>query len=390
MGTSRPENMLIQGDNLEALKALLPFYAGRVKCIFIDPPYNTRSAFEQYDDNLEHTQWLSMMYPRLELLRELLADGGSIWVTIDDNEGHYLKVVMDEIFGRRNFISSITWMKRTSPANDAKYFSTDHDNILVYARSRTSWLPNKLDRTEAQNSFYKNPDNDERGPWNSVTYTGNKTPLERPNLYYGIVNPNTGTTVYPTSGKTWRYSKETHESNELNRLLYWGKDGSSKVPRLKMFLSSANSLVPRSVWFAADAGSTQIAMTEQRGMFNVPFSTPKPEQLLRRILHIGSAPGDLILDSFAGSGTTIAVAHKMRRRYIGIEMGEHAATHCVPRMKNILDNECKGLSTLASSQQPAASSQQPAASSQQPAASSQQPGMEGRRLPFLQARQSSF
>ena len=343
-GDEQTENMLIRGDNLEALKALLPFYAGRVKCIFIDPPYNTRSAFEHYDDNLEHTQWLGMIYPRLELLREMLTEDGSLWVTIDDNEAHYLKVIMDEVFGRKNFLTSITWVKRTSPANDAKYFSTDHDNILVYARTKTSWSPNRLQRTQLQTSYYKNPDGDSRGAWNSVTYTGNKNRAERPNLYYEIKNPNTGVVILPPDTLTWRYGPETHKQNEADNLLYWGKDGKSRVPRMKMFLEDAKPIVPRSVWTATDVGSTQVAMLEQKTLHDAPFATPKPETLFQQVINIASFKGDLVLDSFLGSGTTAAVAHKMERRYIGIEMGEHAETHCVPRLRKVVDGEQGGIS----------------------------------------------
>lgn len=344
-GAGEPsENMLIQGDNLEALKSLLPFYAGKIKCIFIDPPYNTKSAFEHYDDNLEHTQWLAMIYPRLELLRDLLAEDGSIWVTIDDNEGHYLKVIMDEVFGRVNFISNIVWQKRVSPANDARYISSDHDHVLVYAKQKVSWKLNRLNRTEQQNSFYKNPDNDPRGPWNSVTYTGNKKREERPNLYYGITNPNTGEIIYPPETLTWRYGQDTHQRNVEQNLLYWGKNGESKAPRLKMFLEDAGAVVPRSVWSASEAGSTQQSMTEQKKLFNEAFGTPKPEALLEKIIHISTNPGDLVLDSFLGSGTTAAVAHKMGRQYIGIEMGEHCITHCVPRLRKVVDGEQGGIS----------------------------------------------
>ncbi len=344
VGDASAQNLLIQGDNLEALKALLPFYAGRVKCIFIDPPYNTKSAFEHYDDNLEHSQWLSMMYPRLELLRDLLSEDGSIWVTIDDNEAHYLKVMMDEVFGRNNFVANVVWQKRVSPANDATHFSSDHDNILVYAKRASTWRPNRLKRTELQNSYYKNPDHDVRGPWNSVTYTGNKRRDERPNLYYGITNPNTKEIVFPPDTLTWRYGMETHQKNEAADLLYWGKDGRSRVPRLKMFLSEAENVVPRTVWSSTDAGSTQQSMLEQKTLFALAFGTPKPELLMSRILWIATAENDIVLDSYLGSGTTAAVAHKMGRRYIGIEMGEHAATHCLPRLKKVVDGEQGGIS----------------------------------------------
>lgn len=356
-------NLLVQGDNLEALKALLPYYAGKVKCIYIDPPYNTGNEGWVYNDNVNspeikawlgavvgreaedlsrHDKWLCMMYPRLRLLKEFLRNDGSIWVNIDDNEAYTLKLLMDDVFGNRNFISSIVWCKRVSPANDAKYFSSDHDMILVYSKSKESWMPNRLGRTEKQNSYYKNPDNDARGPWNSATYTGNKSRAERPNLYYEIVNPNTGESVFPPDNLTWRYSLERHKENELQSLLYWGKDGRSKTPRLKMYLSDAEAVVPRSVWPYDDAGSTQTAMTEQRPMFGTPFPTPKPELLISRILEISSTAGDLILDSFAGSGTAGAAAHKMGRKHISVEMGDHAHTHIVPRYARVIDGSDQG------------------------------------------------
>jgi adenine-specific DNA-methyltransferase len=233
-------------------------------------------------------------------------------------------------------------MKRTSPANDAKYFSSDHDFILVIAKDKTLWRPRRLPRTELQDSYYKNPDKDSRGAWNSVTYTGNKTRAERPNLYYGIINPFTQETVYPPETLTWRYGQETHELNVTKNLLYWGKNGTSRVPRLKMFLSDAEEIVPRSVWLAAEAGSTQTAMVEQKILSTIPFGTPKPELLIERILNIGSGPGDLVLDSFAGSGTTGAVAQKIGRRWIMVELGEHCQTHIIPRLKKVIDGEDPG------------------------------------------------
>jgi adenine-specific DNA-methyltransferase len=336
------DNSVIFGDNLLALKALEQEFSGRIKCVFIDPPYNTGSAFEHYEDGVEHSVWLSLMRDRLELIKRLLADNGSLWITIDDNECHYLKVLCDEVFGRNNFVSSIAWMKRVSPANDAKYFSSDHDFILVYAKEKASWMPNRLPRGDQQNSYYKNPDNDPRGPWNSVTYTGNKTRAERPNLYYGITNPNTGDVVFPPDTLTWRYGPETHAKNEADRLLYWGKNGKSKVPRLKMFLADAEAIVPRSVWLSSEAGSTQTSMVEQKTLFALPFSTPKPELLLKRIIQIATGPGDIVLDSFAGSGTTGAVAHKMRRRWIMVEVHEHCHTHLIPRLRKVIDGEDPG------------------------------------------------
>ncbi len=247
-GDGDPANMLIEGDNLDALKALLPFYAGQVKCIYIDPPYNTRSAFEHYDDNLEHAQWLAMIYPRLVLLRELLAEDGSIWISIDDNEAHYLKVIMDEVFGRQNFIVAAAWQKKVSPANDSVWFSGDHENIFVYAKKAVDWRPNRLLRTAAQTAYYKNPDNDIRGPWNSAAYTCAKTAEERPNLYYPIRQPNTGEEIWPKQTRVWAFGQETHRKNVAAGLVYWGKGGTGKVPRFKKLLSSAGKVVPRSVW----------------------------------------------------------------------------------------------------------------------------------------------
>ena len=342
---SAHHNLLIQGDNLEALKALLPFYRGQVKCIFIDPPYNTKSAFEHYDDNLEHSQWLSMMLPRLQLLRELLSEDGSIWVTIDDNEGHYLKVLMDEVFGRRNFVLDITWHRKVSPANDARLFSSDNDHLLVYAKAIDRLTINRLERTEKNNAVFKNPDNDPRGPWNSVTLTGNKTQEERPNLYFKIIGP-VGQEVWPPDGLTWRASSETYAEMAAQGLIYWGKDGSSWSPRIKRFANEAKPVIPRSLWHYEELGHTQEAMLESKKLFGQSsfFGTPKPERLLQRILHIASNPGDLILDSFLGSGTTAAVAHKMGRRWIGIEMGEHATTHCLPRLQKVIEGEPGGIS----------------------------------------------
>ena len=338
-------NMLIQGDNLEVLKSLLPFYAGRVKCIYIDPPYNTRSAFEHYDDNLEHTRWLAMMWPRLVLLRELLAEDGSIWVSIDDNEAHYLKVVMDEVFGRSNFVGNIVWQKRTSPANDAIYFSKDHDNTIVFSKEKNLWAPNRLPLNEIQSKNYKNPDADPRGPWNSSAYTCAKTVEERPNLYYAIVQPNTGQKIWPKKTRVWAYGEDAHMRHVAENMIYWGKDGLSQSPRLKKFISEARPVVPRSIWMNSEAGHNQESRMEALALFSeTPFTTPKPERLIFRILQIATNRGDLVLDSFLGSGTTAAVAHKMGRRYIGVEMGEHAVSHCAPRLRKVIDGEHGGIS----------------------------------------------
>ncbi|MBO6635380.1 MAG: site-specific DNA-methyltransferase, partial [Parvibaculum sp.] len=267
-----------------------------------------------------------------------------IWVSIEDREGHYLKVIMDEVFGRQNFVQGVIWNRKISPANDATFFSNDHDYIHVFARNIHSARLNKLPREERHNKHYTNPDDDPRGPWNSITFTGNKNRKERPNLYYEITNPNTGDVILPPDNLTWRYSKERTQAMLSEGLFYWGKTGASKSPRIKQFLSDAKPVIPRSVWGHEDAGHTQMAMLEQRAFGGPPFGTPKPERLIQKILCIATKPGDIVLDSFLGSGTTAAVAHKMGRRYIGIEMGEHSITHCAPRLKKVIEGEQGGIS----------------------------------------------
>jgi len=334
------ENMLIQGDNLQALKALLPFYAGKVKCIFIDPPYNTRSAFEHYDDNLEHSQWLAMIYPRLELLRSLLSEDGSIWVSIDDNEAHYLKVVMDEVFGRKNFVANVIWQKRTSP--DARIqLGGAHDHIMVFAKSVENTKFNKLTISETQAKNFKNPDNDPRGPWASTDFTAQGW---RPNQMYKLKAPS-GLEYEPPAGRCWG-----NVESEFNRLLsegrmWFGKDGKAR-PRVKNYLSETEGISSWTWWSNSEVGHNQEAKKEINILFGAgdAFDTPKPERLLKRVLEIATNAGDLVLDSFLGSGTTSAVAHKMGRRYIGIEMGEHCLTHCVPRLKNVIEGEQGGIS----------------------------------------------
>jgi adenine-specific DNA-methyltransferase len=342
VGNPNTENMLIQGDNLQALKALLPLYAGKVKCIYIDPPYNTRSAFSHYDDNLEHSLWLSLMYPRLELLRELLAEDGSIWVSIDDNEAHYLKVMMDEVFGRKNFVTTVIWRKNYSPKSTARHFSEDHDYIVVYAKDGDRWSPNLMPRTEKQDKAYRNPDNDPRGPWKPGD-------LSARNFYslgtYPIKSPSGREIPGPPNGMYWRVSEVKLQELDADKRIWWGKDGSN-VPAIKRFLSEVKQgVVPQTWWSYEEVGHTQDAKREVVTLFSEDvFGTPKPEKLLQRILHIATNERDFVLDSFLGSGTTAAVAHKMNRRYIGIEMGDHAETHCQPRLKKVIEGEQGGIS----------------------------------------------
>jgi adenine-specific DNA-methyltransferase len=342
--TAARDNLLIQGDNLQALKALLPFYRGQVKCIFIDPPYNTKSAFEHYDDNLEHSQWLSMMLPRLQVLRDLLSEDGSIWVTIDDNEGHYLKVMMDEVFGRRNFVANVVWQKRTSPDNRLR-LGNAHDHIHVYGlQPLTHQSFQQIAISASRLKDFKNPDQDPRGPWASTDFTG-MTGHATPSQFYTIEAPN-GKLHPPPDGRCWAISEENFKRLQAEGRVWFGADGNAR-PRMKRYLSEMEGQNAWTWWTNEDVGHNQEAKKEINIIFGSlnPFDTPKPERLLQRILHIASDPDDLVLDSFLGSGTTAAVAHKMGRRWIGIEMGEHATTHCTPRLQKVIDGEQGGIST---------------------------------------------
>lgn len=341
VGDPSADNLLIQGDNLEALKALLPFYAGRVKCIFIDPPYNTKSAFDHYDDNLEHSQWLSMMYPRLELLQKLLHETGSMWVTIDDNEGHYLKALMDEVFGRKNFVGEIVWQKRTSRENRAA-ISSSHDTILLYARCPADEWKQYRNKLPPTGKGYSNPDHDPRGEWKSIPFTAQGY---RPNQMYKITTP-TSVVHDPPRGRCWGATEPEYlRLRDVENRIYFPRGGNGR-PRVKQFPWEEKGLVPMTIWPANEVGDTEDSKKEILALSedDTPFATPKPEGLIRRILQIATNPGDVVLDSFLGSGTTAAVAHKMGRRWIGVEMGDHARTHCLPRLKKVVDGEQGGIS----------------------------------------------
>lgn len=336
-----PDNMLIHGDNLLALKALEQDYAGKVKCIYIDPPYNTGNAFEHYDDGIEHSLWLSLMKPRLEILRTLLADDGSLWISIDDDESHYLKVLCDMVFGRRNFVSNVIWEKKFSPQNDAKWLSDSHDHILVYAKNKEIWRPNLLPRTAEMDSRYKNPDNDPRGVWTSGDLL--RKDVQQSGVYT-ITTPS-GKKYDPPTGRSWRMPEYRFLEAVADNRIWFGANGGN-VPRIKRFLTDVKQgVVSMTIWKREDVGDNDMASKEMRRLFpKDPFATPKPEKLLERILFLASKEGDLVLDSFLGSGTTAAVAHKMGRKYIGIELGEHAITHCYPRLKQVVDGEQGGIS----------------------------------------------
>lgn len=341
--TSDWQGMLVHGDNLLALKALEQDYAGKVKCVYIDPPYNTGSAFEHYDDGIEHSLWLSLIRDRLRLLHALLSEDGSIWISIDDNEGHYLKVLCDEIFARKNFVTCFVWEKDKGRRNDTD-ISTAHDYIYLYSKNREIWRKtrNLLPRTEAQISRYKNPDNDPRGPWlqgdNGTAKSGNEKSR------YPITLPS-GRVVVPPLGNYWRFSRENFEEALNENRVYFGVNGDG-MPIIKRYLSNVkDGIVPRTWLTAEEVGTNQSAKRDHlRKLLPEiePFPTPKPEELLKYILSIATNPGDLVLDSFLGSGTTAAVAHKMGRHWIGIELGQHAYTHCLPRLRKVISGEDQG------------------------------------------------
>ncbi|WP_297221213.1 site-specific DNA-methyltransferase [Thermomonas sp.] len=269
---------MIQGDNLLALKALLP-YRGRVKCVFIDPPYNTQSAFEHYDDKLEHSQWLSMMVPRLQLLRELLAEDGSIWVTIDDNEAHYLKVLMDEVFGRPNFVADVTWQKKYTIANDTKYLSDNHDHVLAFAKNKDKWHPYRLPRTAEMNARYRNPDNHPKGPWKATPLHAKSGSAANQHFMYTFGN---GVIWTPPAGTYPRFSEAALQRLDEADEIWFGSNGKA-VPSRKTFLSDldATGTPSPTVWLHQDVGNNHEARNEVKARSTppTPFATPKPERL---------------------------------------------------------------------------------------------------------------
>jgi adenine-specific DNA-methyltransferase len=340
-GDPNSPNMLIHGDNLLALKALEQDYAGKVKCIYIDPPYNTGNAFEHYDDGVEHSLWLSLMKPRLDILRNLLSNDGSIWISIDADESHYLKVLCDMVFGRQNFVDEVIWQRAYAPINLKKTLSRSHDTILVYAKNSIGFELNKLPRSADQNKAYKNPDNDPRGVWKSSDLSVG--PAIESNIYE-ITTPS-GRTVLPPKGRSWVLNKDRFQEFLEDNRIWFGNKGDA-IPSTKRFLTEVkDGVTPMTLWTYQEVGHNQDAKKEAK-VFNDAnvFATPKPEKLMERVIMLASNEGDLVLDSFLGSGTTAAVAHKMGRRWIGVELGEHAKTHCVPRLKQVVDGEQGGIS----------------------------------------------
>ena len=356
-GDAASGNLIVQGDNLHALKALLPRYAGQVKCIYIDPPYNTGNEGWAYNDNVNspeirkwlgavvgkegetldrHDRWLCMMYPRLVLLRQFLRDDGAIFVSIDDNEVATLRLLMDEIFGAGNFVATVIWQKKYAVANDHKTIAPMHDFLLVYQRS-SGWKRNLMPRGEEKDGQYKFED--AKGTFRSSDYTCNKSAEERPNLFYPVTNPNTGEEIWPKRTRVWAYSEGEHARNVESNLIYWGKDGKGKVPAYKRYrheLRNADGVVPQTLWAHDFAGHTDTARKDLREvLFDVSsasdFATPKPAQLIQRVLQVASDKDSLILDSFAGSGTTGHAVLKQNaedggtRKFILVEIDDNIA-----------------------------------------------------------------
>ena len=356
------ENMIIRGDNLEALKALLPRYEGRVKCIYIDPPYNTGNEGWVYNDNVNdpkikkwlgevvgkegedltrHDKWLCMMYPRLKLLQKLLAEDGAIFISIDDTEISNLRLLMDEVFGANNFVTTVIWHKNYAPKSSAKFFSEDHDYITVYAKNKMAWIPNLLPRTEEQDKIYKNPDNDPRGLWRPDN-------LSARNPYslglYSITCPSGRVIPGPPAGRYWVVSEEKFKQMDADGRIYWGKDGNN-IPAPKRYLSEVKQgRVPQTIWEYEEVGHTQDAKKDLKAIFDgeMPFDTPKPYRLIERILQIASDPDSIILDSFAGSGTTAHAVLNMNkadgghRKLILVEMMDYADSITAERVKRVI------------------------------------------------------
>ncbi len=337
-------NMLVQGDNLAVLKKLQSALSNSIRCIYIDPPYNNQEHYNHYTDALDHDTWIEGIIFRLEAIAPLLRQDGSLWISIDDREVHYLKVAADKVFGRENFVTTIIWQQRTTREN-RKVFSNNHEYLLVYAKDARAFKSarNPVAFTSAPDIRYKNPDNDLRGPWQSVSanvQAGHATQSQ----FYEVVAPN-GKRHAPPKGRCWGYSQRRmlEEINKGN--IYFGRDGNG-VPRLKKFADEAQTgFTPETLWLANDVGTSKSAKKHLLELFpdQPVFDTPKPEQLVQRILQIATNPGDLVLDAYLGSGTTCAVAHKIGRHYIGIERGSHAVTHSVCRMRQVIEGEMGGI-----------------------------------------------
>jgi adenine-specific DNA-methyltransferase len=337
------DNRLIFGDNLLALKALEQEFSGKVKCVYIDPPYNTGAAFAHFDDGREHSIWLSLIRDRLEIIRRLLhPSDGSLWISIDDYEASYLRVLLDEIFGRSSFIASNVWQKRYSREN-REAIGDVHEYIITYAMDpvRFKEIRNKVPPTPEQTKVYRNPNNDPKGPWRPIPMTAQEGHATK-EQFYEIVSPS-GVVFTPPKGRCWGLSKSTFERLRQEGRIYFGKKGDSQ-PNVIRYLSEIDGYVPWTWWPHDEVGHTDESKKEIHALFGKvdAFDTPKPERLMKRVIEIATNAGDLILDSFAGSGTTGAVAHKMGRKWIMVEVEEHCHTLVIPRLKKVIDGEDKG------------------------------------------------
>ncbi len=331
------ENLIIKGNNLLALHTLKTQFRGRVKLIYIDPPYNTGNDSFGYNDSFNHSTWLTFMRNRLEVARELLSKDGSIWINIDDNEAHYLKVLCDDVFGRENFLGCAVWQHSIQAKGYAGKFSIHHNYLMCYQKTDDFNL-NLLERTAEHNKNYANPDNDPRGDWR----TGDiRNSLYRPNLIYDVVTPSGKIIKPPRNG--WRFSKETMEKKIREGSVIFSEDETRLI--LKIYLTDQQGRVPESIWFGKDVGTTRDGNKEIKELFGGKiFETPKPESLIKRIFEIGTEESDIVLDFQLGSGTTAAVAHKMGRQYIGIEQMDYIESIPVERLKKVIAGEQGGIS----------------------------------------------
>jgi len=340
-------NLIIKGDNIKVLKKLLPDFNKKVKCIYIDPPYNNGESYNHYDDDYTHQAWLDEMTEALFSLKPFLTEDGSIWISIDDSEMHYLKIAADKVFGRHNFVTTIIWQQRTTRENRS-VFSNNHEYILVYCINQTEFKNsrNLLPATEDILKRYKNPDNDPRGDWQSVSANvqdGHAVPSQ----YYNIIAPN-GKVHSPPNGRCWCYNKERMDNEISNNNIWFGKDGNG-VPRIKKFLNGkSRGLTPETLWLGNIAGTNKSAKKHFLQMFpnEKVFDTPKPEELIKLILEIATNENDIVLDCYLGSGTTISTAHKMNRKYIGIEKGDHITDIVLERMNQVVNGEQGGISQI--------------------------------------------
>jgi adenine-specific DNA-methyltransferase len=356
VGNNESHNMLVKGDNVKVLRDLLnEGLAGKIDCMVIDPPYNVRSTFEHYVDNKDSSEWIGFMRERLDLAKQLISKHGTLWVIISDHECHYLKVMLDDLFGRKNFIADCAWQKMPSTHNHTKYLSKSYDHVLVYGKDKTSVKIRGFKRSDKMNAAYKNPDNDPKGPWKLEGITAPllgmggseyKENNGKENFVYEIQQPGSAKGIFPIQGRCWKTKKE-----EMDKLISDGKVCFSKngIPRMKVYLSDVRQeKVPGTFWPGDEFGTNSKAKKEVQRLFGEHhvFQTPKPERLLERILTMATDEGSMVLDCFAGSGTTMAVAHKMRRRYIGIEIGDQCETLCAQRLKKVIEGEQGGISTL--------------------------------------------